>query len=91
MSHAIEYAMKAPNTATIKHMAMAGLGLAILPETAVGAEIRDGRLVRLSLPSLYMVQEVTLYHKENRALTPAKQEFVKLLQRKLRRERVLKR
>ncbi len=82
MSLSIEYVVESSNVATIKHMAMAGLGLAILPETAVGPEIRQGLLVRPAVPSLYMVQEITAYHKTSRPLTPTKSEFLAGMQRR---------
>lgn len=83
MSLSIEYAMESSNVATIKHMAMAGLGLAILPEPVVAPEIRQGLLVRPDLPSLYLTQEITLYYKTNRAMTAEKREFLKAMQREL--------
>jgi DNA-binding transcriptional LysR family regulator len=75
MSLRVEFAMESSNVATIKHMVLAGLGIALLPETAVGEEIRRGLLARLDVPSLYVEQEITVYHKTNRALTPARAEF----------------
>jgi DNA-binding transcriptional LysR family regulator len=77
MSLAIEYAMESSNVATLKHMVMAGVGLGLLPETAVGEEIRRGQLVRLQIPSLYLAQEITIYYKTNRTLNPARTEFLK--------------
>jgi DNA-binding transcriptional LysR family regulator len=91
MALRIEYMMESSNVATIKHMVMAGLGVAILPEHSVGEEIRRGLLVRPSLPSMYMTQEVTLYYKTNRTLTPTKQEFLDFMRRELGIERPLKR
>lgn len=79
MSIRVEYVMESSNTATIKHMVLAGLGLGVLPEIAVGPEIRSGELVRLHVPSLYLEQEMTIYHKTNRALSPARTEFLKLV------------
>ena len=79
------------NVATVKHMALAGLGLAILPETAVGAEIRRGQLARLDIPTLYMVQEITAYHKSNRPLTPTRAQFLEKLKEDLGGKRPLKR
>ncbi|MFQ5510740.1 MAG: LysR family transcriptional regulator [Candidatus Krumholzibacteriia bacterium] len=91
MSLSIEYVVESSNVATIKHMAMAGLGLAILPETAVGPEIRQGTLVRPSVPSLYMVQEITAYHKTSRPLTPTRQRFLAGMQGHITGERTPKR
>jgi DNA-binding transcriptional LysR family regulator len=75
----VEYTMESGNAATIKHMVMAGMGLAFLPEVAVGQEIRDERLVRLDVPTMVMAQEITLYYKKSRSLSATKQEFIKFL------------
>jgi DNA-binding transcriptional LysR family regulator len=91
MSLGIEYAMASSNVAAVKHMALAGLGLAILPETAVGEEIRQGQLVRLDVPTLFMVQEVTLYYKSKRPLTPTRAEFLRVIRDQLSGKRPLKR
>jgi DNA-binding transcriptional LysR family regulator len=74
-----DYTMESGNAATIKHMVMAGMGLAFLPEVAVGQEIRDDRLIRLDVPTLVMAQEITLYYKKSRSLSATKQEFIKFL------------
>ncbi len=80
LSLSIEYSLESSNVATIKHMVMAGLGLSVLPEDAVGNEIRQGLLARVDVPGLYLVQKVTLYHKTNRTLTPTRREFLEFLQ-----------
>ncbi len=79
MALSIHYAMESSNVAAIKHMALAGLGLAILPETAVGEEIRQGRLVRLEIPAVHIVQEITLYYKSGRPLTPTRSRFLEVI------------
>jgi DNA-binding transcriptional LysR family regulator len=89
MSLSIEYALESSNVATIKHMVMAGLGLSLLPETAVGEEIRDGRLVRIDVQGLYMAQRMTLFYKTNRTLTPTRKEFLKFMEHELGAEREL--
>jgi DNA-binding transcriptional LysR family regulator len=90
MSLPIEYLMESSNVATIKHMVLAGLGLAMLPETAVGNEIRQGHLKRIDMPSLYLSQEITICHKTNRAFSPAKLEFLKLIKEQFTPVRPLK-
>ena len=89
MSLSIEYALESSNVATIKHMVMAGLGLSVLPEMAVGAEIRDGRLVRVDVQGFYMAQKMALYYKTNRTLTPTRKEFLNFMQHELGAEREL--
>jgi DNA-binding transcriptional LysR family regulator len=80
VSLSIEYTHESANVATVKHMVMAGLGLSMLPETAVGDEIRRGHLAKIEVQGLYMVQKITLYTKTNRTLTPTRREFLKFLQ-----------
>jgi DNA-binding transcriptional LysR family regulator len=79
MALSIHYAMESSNVAAVKHMAMAGLGLAILPESAIGEEIRRGLLVRLDVPAIYVVEEITLYHKSSRPITPTRRRFLDVL------------
>lgn len=87
LSLSVEYAMESSNVAAIKRMMLAGLGLAILPETAVGPEIRRGEIIRLDVPSLFLTQELTLYHKTNRTMTPTRREFLKVVRHHLLGER----
>jgi DNA-binding transcriptional LysR family regulator len=90
MSLEIEYAMETSNVATMKHMAMAGLGLAFLPEGAVGLEIRQGLLKRLSVPALAMAQEITAYVKANRSLSTTARAFVDFMRASTARKRVVR-
>jgi DNA-binding transcriptional LysR family regulator len=87
MSLDIDYVIESSNVATIKHMAMAGLGLAILPDVAIGIEIRQELLKRLSVPSLTMAQEVTLYTKSNRTLSATARAFVNFIHDRLNPKR----
>ncbi len=93
LSLSIEYTLESANVSTVKHMVMAGLGLSMLPETAVGNEIRRGHLAKIEVQGFYMVQKITLYTKTNRTLTPTRREFLKFLQREFGtgRERVAER
>jgi DNA-binding transcriptional LysR family regulator len=79
MSLNIEYAMESSNSATIKQMVLAGMGIAFLPEIAVAAELRRGHLARLDVPPLVMHQDVTLYTRKNRTLTRTASEFVQFV------------
>lgn len=79
MSISIEYTIESANAATIKHMVMAGMGLAILPEVAVAPELRRKQLIRLELPTLMMAQEIMLYTRRSRTLSHTKSEFARFL------------
>jgi DNA-binding transcriptional LysR family regulator len=79
MAITVQYAVESANAATIKHMVLAGMGLAFLPESVVAAEIRRGQLVRLDVPPLIMSQDVTLYLRKNRTLPRAALGFVEFL------------
>ncbi len=80
MALKVEYAVESSNAATIKQMVLAGMGLALLPETAVATEIRRRQLVRLEIPTLVMSQEITLYVRRNRTLSRTATGFVEFLQ-----------
>jgi DNA-binding transcriptional LysR family regulator len=80
MSLSIEYSIESTNSATIKQMVMAGMGIAFLPEIAVAGELRRGQLVRLDVPPLVMHQDVTLYTRKNKTLSRTGTEFVQFLE-----------
>lgn len=79
MAMSVEYSIESANSATIKHMVMAGMGLAFLPDVAVSPEIRRGQLVRIDVPALMMSRDIVLYYKANRTLSLAREEFVRFL------------
>jgi DNA-binding transcriptional LysR family regulator len=80
MSISVEYSIESSNSATIKHMVMAGMGLGFLPDIAVGSEVRRGQLVRIDVPALVMTRDVVLYHRTNRTLSHTRQEFIRFLE-----------
>ena len=79
MSLNIEYSIESSNSATIKQMVLAGMGIAFLPEIAVNAELRRGLLKRLDVPPMVMHQDVTLYTRKNRTLTRSATEFLQFV------------
>jgi DNA-binding transcriptional LysR family regulator len=80
MSLSIEYAIESSNSATIKHMVMAGMGLAILPDVAVAPEIRRKQLSRINVPTMTMSRDIVLYHKSSRTLSATRAEFARFLE-----------
>lgn len=79
MQVSIEYATESTNTATIKHMVMAGMGLGVLPEVAVSEDIRGGQLSRIHVPTLVTAQDIMLYYKTNRSLSASRTHFMNFL------------
>jgi DNA-binding transcriptional LysR family regulator len=76
MSVSVQYSIASDNSATIKHMVMAGMGLAFLPDIAVASEIRRGQLTRIDVPPMMMSRDIVLYHKANRTLSATRKEFI---------------
>jgi DNA-binding transcriptional LysR family regulator len=76
----VDYAIESANAATIKHMVMAGMGLAIVPDFAVAGELRRKQLVRVDVPAMTMSQELTVYLRKNRTLSPTRAQFLSFLQ-----------
>jgi len=76
----VEYAIESANAATIKHMVMAGMGIAIVPDFAVGAELRRKQLLRIDVPTMTMSQELTVYVRKSRTLSPSRAQFLAFLQ-----------
>lgn len=75
-----DYSIESANAATIKHMVMAGMGLAIVPDFAVGGELRRKQLLRIDVPTMTMSQELTVYLRKNRTLSPLRAQFLTFLQ-----------
>ncbi len=76
MSVSVQYSIESDNSATIKHMVMAGMGLAFLPDIAVASEIRRGQLTRIDAPLMMMSRDIVLYHKANRTLSATGKKFI---------------
>lgn len=87
----VGYAIESANAATIKHMVMAGMGLAVVPEFAVAPELRRGQLVRIDVPMMTVSQELTVYVRKNRTLSAARTQFLEFLQEYFRRPAVQRR
>lgn len=68
-----EYVLESGNIATIKQLAIAGMGLALLPGIAVDTDLKQKTLKAVAIPELQMERPVTVYWKERRVLSrPAK-------------------
>ncbi len=65
-----------------KRLAQAGFGLAVVPESSVRDELRQGVLVALDVPAMRMVNPITAIHRRNGYLSPAAKALLALLTRK---------
>lgn len=75
----LNYVLESANIATIKHLAIEGMGLAFLPEIAIELELKDKALKVIKVPDLLLERPITVYWKERRALTRPAEEFLSFL------------
>jgi DNA-binding transcriptional LysR family regulator len=66
-------------TETIKQSVAAGLGISLVSENAVGAEVRQGRLAVIPVEPAPPTQPVVVAYRHNRMLTPAERAFLELV------------
>ena len=64
-----------------KRLAQAGFGLALVPESSVRDELRQGTLVALDIPAMRTTIPITALHRRNGYLSPAAQALLALLAR----------
>jgi DNA-binding transcriptional LysR family regulator len=62
-----------------KRLAQAGFGLALVPESSVRDELRQGLLVALDVPAMRATNPVTAIHRRNGYLSPAAKALLALL------------
>ena len=58
---------------------MAGFGLALVPESSVRDELRQGTLVALDAPAMQATIPITALHRRNGYLSPAAKALLALL------------
>jgi DNA-binding transcriptional LysR family regulator len=75
----LDYIMESTSIATIKQLAIAGMGLALLPAFAVKLEIKLKMLKVIPVPEAAMDRPITMYWKERRVLTRPAQKFVEFV------------
>ncbi len=64
-----------------KRLAQAGFGLALVPESSVRDELRQGALVALNIPAMRTVIPITAIHRRTGYLSPAAKALLSLLTR----------
>jgi DNA-binding transcriptional LysR family regulator len=62
-----------------KRLAQAGFGLALVPESSVRDELRQGTLVALDAPAMQAIIPITALHRRNGYLSPAAKSLLALL------------
>ena len=62
-----------------KRLAQAGFGLALVPESSVRDELRQGLLVALDVPAMRAENPITAVHRRNGYLSPAAKALLRLL------------
>lgn len=75
----VNYAMELDNIETIKRSVEVGIGLSILPESAVAQEVRTGMLKALPFLEGSFTRTLGIIHRRGKAFSAAAQEFMGLL------------
>jgi LysR family transcriptional regulator, transcriptional activator of the cysJI operon len=74
-----DYVMEFDNIETIKRYVEAGIGLSILPASAVAHEVRAGTLAALNFAEGTFTRAVGIIHRKGKVFSPAAREFIALL------------
>ena len=80
----LEYVMESSNIDSLKQLAVAGMGLAFLPEIAIEVELKQKMLKPIGMDELRIERPVTVYWKERRVLPRPAQMILKFLEQRHR-------
>jgi LysR family transcriptional regulator, transcriptional activator of the cysJI operon len=75
----VNYVMEFDNIETIKRSVEVGIGLSILPETAVANEVRNKQLIALNFTEGVFTRSIGIIHRKGKVFSAAASEFVKTL------------
>jgi LysR family transcriptional regulator, transcriptional activator of the cysJI operon len=75
----VNYVMEFDNIETIKRSVEVGIGVSILPETAVANEVRNKQLVALDFTEGVFTRSIGIIHRKGKVFSAAASEFVKTL------------
>jgi DNA-binding transcriptional LysR family regulator len=81
----VQYVMEMDNIETIKRGVEIGAGISIVPEPAVGQEIKNETLIVVQLADEILTRPLGIISKRGRRFTPAVQEFIDFLRGKMTR------
>ena len=76
---AVNYVMEFDNIETIKRSVEVGVGISILPETAVANEVRNKQLVALNFAEGVFTRPVGIIHRKGKVFSAAAREFINML------------
>jgi DNA-binding transcriptional LysR family regulator len=76
---AVNYVMEFDNIETIKRSVEVGIGLSILPETAVANEVRNKTIISLDFSEGVFTRPIGIIHRKGKVFSAAAREFVELL------------
>ena len=75
----VNYVMEFDNIETIKRSVEVGIGVSILPETAVANEVRNKQLVALNFTEGVFTRPIGIIHRKGKVFSSAAREFVNML------------
>ncbi|HMZ22555.1 MAG TPA: LysR family transcriptional regulator substrate-binding protein, partial [Blastocatellia bacterium] len=75
----VNYVMEFDNIETIKRSVEVGLGLSILPETAVANEVENRLLAMLDFSEGTFTRPIGIIHRKGKVFSPAAGKFVEML------------
>lgn len=75
----VNYRMEFDNIETIKRSVEAGIGVSILPETAVANEVRNKQLVALNFTEGVFTRPIGIIHRKGKVFSEAARQFVNML------------
>lgn len=76
---AVNYVMEFDNIETIKRSIEVGIGLSILPETAIGNEVHSRMLAALNFSEGVFTRPTGIIHRKGKVFSAAASEFVRML------------
>ena len=76
---AVNYVMEFDNIETIKRSVEVGIGLSILPETAVANEVKNKLLVALDFTEGVFTRPIGIIHRKGKVFGEAARQFIQLL------------
>ncbi len=75
----VNYTMEFDNIETIKRSVEVGIGVSILPETAVANEVRNKQLVALNFTEGVFTRSIGIIHRRGKVFSEAARRFVEML------------